>query len=643
MLFGVFLKGIKTYSNLTYIPLSNGMPFCGIAGPNGIGKSTVLEAIDFFFNKNSSQSIVTSSSRQTNAYIVPVFAFHESELSLIFEEDEDFELEEIKEKSNTFKSNMNSTFASKLGSQKNIIQSLVIHLEKFKRDCNSEYSKIHFIFSGIELDKNGYHIADCALSPENFGISKKTKSMYSFDINSYIKSHIDYMYIPKEIGIDVFSTLASNSLYVMMRSTLVDAIDKEAGGRNVVDNINNALSNLIGTINNDLGEYEFKSKTRSREQKIKKNTVYNLFINDYLSSKVLHRNLEGNKIPFDNLSSGERQKALIDIIHNLSKKDPESKRNFILAVDEPESSLHIKACYTQFLKIFGISQIFKQVLFTTHWYGYMPYIQKGTTSFISSDDGNHSSIILGNITYGDDIKDYNRLLKGVVSAPIGIKGIGDLTQSLLISMTGDDYCNWIICEGYSDRVYLDHYFSKEIAGGRLKIISVGGTPNQHRIFKLISAYEHDYKKEIKGKALFLSDTDAEPIRPPGEAANNFYWKRLCCHSSPKKEAVLVDVTSKAQHGISTIENCLDGWALLESLKLIDDRPSLDCFETAITYRRAVPRYIFDQEELDFIEDWIKDSPDKRKVMISQGYIKTLNDNPSILEPMWVTQIRSLVC
>ena len=45
---GVLLRYIKTYKGINYIPLTEASNFCGLVGDNGIGKSSVLEALDSF-------------------------------------------------------------------------------------------------------------------------------------------------------------------------------------------------------------------------------------------------------------------------------------------------------------------------------------------------------------------------------------------------------------------------------------------------------------------------------------------------------------------------------------------------------------------------------------------------------------------
>ena len=46
MIIGIILRNFKTYKNINYIPLSNGERFSGLIGSNGVGKSSILEALD---------------------------------------------------------------------------------------------------------------------------------------------------------------------------------------------------------------------------------------------------------------------------------------------------------------------------------------------------------------------------------------------------------------------------------------------------------------------------------------------------------------------------------------------------------------------------------------------------------------------
>lgn len=50
MIIGLFLRHIKAYKGITYIPISYEHNFVSYIGENGIGKSSILESLNSFFN-----------------------------------------------------------------------------------------------------------------------------------------------------------------------------------------------------------------------------------------------------------------------------------------------------------------------------------------------------------------------------------------------------------------------------------------------------------------------------------------------------------------------------------------------------------------------------------------------------------------
>lgn len=81
MIIGVILRNFKTYKNINYIPLSNGESFSGFIGANGIGKSSILEALDCFFNNRIwNVNVNRTSSGEESCYIVPIFCIEKDKI-----------------------------------------------------------------------------------------------------------------------------------------------------------------------------------------------------------------------------------------------------------------------------------------------------------------------------------------------------------------------------------------------------------------------------------------------------------------------------------------------------------------------------------------------------------------------------------
>ena len=72
----MFLRNVKTYRKITYIPISDGEKFCGLLGDNGAGKSSILEALDSFFNDrsiNPNLSYKQTPDTKNLPHLVPIF------------------------------------------------------------------------------------------------------------------------------------------------------------------------------------------------------------------------------------------------------------------------------------------------------------------------------------------------------------------------------------------------------------------------------------------------------------------------------------------------------------------------------------------------------------------------------------------
>ena len=84
MILGILYRNYKSFKNITYIPISNGDKFCSLIGRNGVGKSSVLESLDVFFNKRSFNRNINNN--RDEAYITPIFCIKKE--SIEFSEDE---------------------------------------------------------------------------------------------------------------------------------------------------------------------------------------------------------------------------------------------------------------------------------------------------------------------------------------------------------------------------------------------------------------------------------------------------------------------------------------------------------------------------------------------------------------------------
>lgn len=80
MLVGLLLRHYKTYENAHFIPLSDSIDhkLNIFIGNNGVGKSSVLEALDSFFNGKYWN--VNKNGAKKDSYISPVFLINKKEV-----------------------------------------------------------------------------------------------------------------------------------------------------------------------------------------------------------------------------------------------------------------------------------------------------------------------------------------------------------------------------------------------------------------------------------------------------------------------------------------------------------------------------------------------------------------------------------
>ncbi|MBG0846316.1 AAA family ATPase [Pseudomonas chengduensis] len=221
----------------------------------------------------------------------------------------------------------------------------------------------------------------------------------------------------------------------------------------------------------------------------------------FFESKVLNRKDGRERTPVGDLSSGEKRQALVDVAKAflLANAAP-SHQQIILAIDEPELSLHVSSCFGQFEKLREIAESRIQILITTHWYGFMPIISNGVAVYCPKND--QPPLLLDLRCFREDIKKLRSDTRGELPVELELKGINDLVQSIIASITTSAY-KWIICEGSADRIYLSHY----IKSPGLFIVPVGGSPAVKKIYNYLYLALEDARDDIKGKVFCLIDTD----------------------------------------------------------------------------------------------------------------------------------------
>lgn len=637
MIIGAFLRYFKTYQGINYIPITDEDKFCGLVGNNGIGKSSVLESLDSLFNsKPWNFNTVTKKSGKvaTKPQIVPIFLLNKN----LFHGD-------ILEKAKILNSIATSISETDVpSSHKPHIKNFIDHRDKIFQKNNLD--ELLIIPLGLDYENRisisifNNRLAVEGLLNSEVDINKTTLDQKELDqfqpLLDKIKSSIDYIYIPKEIEPELFTKLETSEIQVLMGETLTHILSQRVP-QEKINEMNTSLNSFIDTLSQELEVYSYRTPT-DRQQNLRKNDVYNLIIQSFFSTRKLHKKQGDYWLEISSLSSGEKQKAIIDVAHSLLSKHRESGANLIIGIDEPESSLHMSACFDQFNSLYDISRECMQVIFSSHWYGFLPIIESGSATVISKDSNStHIFDQINLANYREQIKQLSVTSSGQLPYDIRLKSINDFIQSVITSAIGESPFNWIICEGSSERIYLRAYFQDLIESKRLRIVPVGGAKEIKRLYHHLSTAYEDFKEEITGKIILISDTDSELVSYEVKNYPNLYCKRIV---NKARTTQLVNIQANPVSPATEIEDSLNGRLFFETLKTFSvEYPTfldfLNEIKSDISHESSKIALDLRSSQWELIDQFFNTK--NNKYLFAQRYIEKIGSDYEV--PSWIQEIR----
>lgn len=551
MITGVLLRHYKNYANMNFVPICDSeCSYSVFVGNNGVGKSAILEALDVFFNNRVWNT--TIGMKKSEALICPLFLIDKNKIDTntkhLFDVVSDFYWNVSKDfNANTKKSTALTNF----------IQYRDLLKEKY---INTHY----LILIGISIESN--KDAFCAtfhsvLKDEIMKKLVKDEDGAQEVLNKILEKIYglyNYLYIPVEESPSELLKLQNITMQKLLNKNVLYEIERilnrklPNSNQSIVNQINENLDAFISEVNSIISNIDQKYSFSS-EANGKKNLTAKDIREKVLEAYFPLRALKVNKRNVQQLSSGEQRKAIIDIAYSIlvANGDKQTEKEIVLAIDEPETSMHVSNCFSQFVMLEELASKYeKQIIVTTHWYGFLPIAQKGN---------------LHHINYSDEkinIKSFNmsNVLESRRKYPdvIELKSMYDLATSIITYMRVHKETNWIICEGSDDKIYLQY-----IMGERkdINILPVGGCGNVVKLYQLLYSplTEKTEAGAVGGKALFLIDTDKlqKFVNKPmsfSNVDNNITLRRLQIDNG---HIELYDPCVPNTYLQTEIEDCLD--------------------------------------------------------------------------------------
>lgn len=481
MIIGLEVRHYKAYKNINFIPIGNEHNFIAFAGENGVGKSSILEALDTFLNDKS--WLLTKQKISTDSYIAPVFLIPKIKVKKLKSEFEAisnfFWNLERKDKKNDF-----FNIRDCLKEQTSDTHYLIFLGQKHGKELK--------IPLGLETEKSFYEWVGDEFLERKF--LKELKELYS------------YVYVPVEINSESFTKIETEEMQKIFDKKIKDEIGKSLSKKEI-SRINANLDNFVSALEKKLGgKYYYDTGDESTKQLTQKSLI-DTVLEIYFKKRVLMSGTrEQTKLSkkMRELSAGEKREALINLIYVFLKEEEERDQIVIIGIDEPENSLHTALCYDQFEKLKHIS-LNAQVLITTHWYGFLPIVDKGIVHFLKNDKTEDRI----NFFEKADLYLYPYQTKKIPD-DFSLKSTNDLVQSIFHSLKTKNPYNWLVCEGSSDKLYLEYFLKKEVDEGNLRIIPVGGIELVKKFYKyLLLPISENVKDLGKGRVFCLTDTDSD--------------------------------------------------------------------------------------------------------------------------------------
>lgn len=650
MLIGLELRHFKIYKGQKYIPITKvGERFSSFIGDNGIGKSSILEAINVLFNDSSEWNINQeaknegglSDKARNQPYIMGMFCLDKNKVKLsamqkTFQCVTDY-LIETKKDSPLIKGlteiNIDDHYILILGKQNNNNKSDSIFFGSLDKEIRPIILKSNDDISNVDIE-----------SPDLRKQAKVRKKIddYAKDILSFYS----YVYIPTEVSISEFSRIEKNDIQKLTGTNIYTEIENIITKVKLKD-INSKLADMIDTnIAKELDNYKFVTKNSLKN--ISMNSLIQKIIEEYFSLRIMVKESEKEEnINVENLSSGEKRKALIELSKAFLKTQTYQDKYIILAVDEPEASLNTKSRFKQFEDLNEIKNISKniQTLIATHWYGHLSIVNRGIVNLISKKNNNIEIDSFDLFNLREQINQLKKKNFKELPNDITLKSINDLTQSIIASLQAEEPYNWLICEGSSEKIYFDEYFKDLIQNNNLRILPVGGFREVKKIYEHLKLPLKDYASSIKGKVYCIIDTDKQKLDFDPIEDNNYILFRRILNDNTKTELV------KNNHNINTpteIEDTLNGKAFHYTLKEFDDENIKNILDDSknINNEKLNSFFYFDIRNSDrkIIKDFFDSNNGYKKIEFAKKYIEILNKkSPYGIDypiPPWIEEIKN---
>ncbi|MCK5040047.1 MAG: AAA family ATPase [Candidatus Aenigmarchaeota archaeon] len=658
MIIGLYLRHIKAYKGIKFIPIGENYNFVSYIGENGAGKSSILEALDSFFNNK--EYLINKDAIEAgihtvgyNPYILPIFLIEKTKISKRKKEFEKissfFWSIEKKDTSPGIQGSMKDFFKlrEKIKNKKDTHYLIAIGETNLTAGHKIYYGSFHneenFLLAFLGKKKseiNGRETKNRKDIIDNWKEEMK-KELDKSEWRQFlqeIKDLYSYVYLPVELEVESFTKIETDEMQKIFDKQLKNEI-KSALGKVNFDNaggINKKLESFVSEIEATLNNEYCYSTGMLRYNRITQSDLVEKIIESYFQKRILYKKDGYVEKKVSELSAGEKRQALVNLVYAFLAREEERDKMIIIGIDEPENSLHTSLCYDQFEKLREISQN-NQILITTHWYGFLPFISKGYGHFLNSNEKGINFETYDLYDYKSKVKKDIETSQNKIPNDFSLKSTNDLVQAIFYSLKKENPYNWLIVEGISEKIYFEYFFKEEVEKEKLRILPLGG---QNKVSELYEYLELPIKNEnrgINGKIYCLIDTDQQEHKKHiGNGYNNLRIRRLSNKKANKKTELLS--LSNGDTSEADIEQSLNPVIFKKTIEKLTTENKYHI--STIENNNGNTHFIknFDNTKL---ENFFKENDGENKILFAKKYIELMKkeDKPKKFIPDWIKEIK----
>ncbi|MBD5086434.1 MAG: ATP-binding protein [Clostridiales bacterium] len=510
-LISVKLKNFRGYENIVFHLTEN---LHMIVGMNDIGKSTILEALDIFFNESNAQSKITVGdlfvkNRQSEDRIISIAC----EFSI--DTDEQVIIDATRQVSPKDEMLLNGNGNLEIKKSWDCSKVTLKTVTEIVCCLPSCIDKSYLSMKNSELKKKLAEIAPTSTANKSVN-SEMRKAIYdklmADNPNSQLEEHC----------VETKALLEDKDFFPSLEKSLPDYYLFKADRKNTTTDdevqnplsmaVKNAMSNdqvkqkldeIQGIIENELKQ--INAATIEQMKKFSSRLGNSLIpqINTNWTKAISNDILDGNSIPINKKGSGIRRLLLLSYLMVQAQKTSlqRNKKDIIYAIEEPETSLHPKLQDKFIRELIHMSERADystgeevpsnigelpeyKVLITTHLPNYLSYATQEQVIYIGENEDGNPVEYIGDIEYHKIKEELGLLPNPYYGYVIFVEGEND--QNLLRNLNNIPELREIF----------------DIEKEEVTIIPLQGS-------RLLKSIEYDFYKELPVKQFHLYDGDVQ--------------------------------------------------------------------------------------------------------------------------------------